>query len=429
MSSLLQHALLKRSEETKDKLLIKLLDSLICSVCHDYMFVPVMTQCGHNYCYDCLTSWFESNNNELSCPQCRASISETPSLNSALQQWLGQLIESSKNDDGEAVRELLRGKESTEKRYKFDKSIDSLFNGIFKTSAIGVVDEDDDGILRCSNCHWELEDDVGDICPHCNSRIRSRMNQHRRGANEDEDEDEDADDYSEEDDEELFDELKLSLERYQSEVRRNVVKLQRNEDELNTGFLVKAETESGRPFYFSSYSLYVANDWTLHDAERARRARLVQDLEDGHLRRSQHSAGSTPGRFEDRYEGTDISDDDEASYEAPYDDEEGERSGYDEPAGIVDLEAEVEDNSENESEDSGRNSDYYEQNDDGFVSGDSLDDEPVEQEPEHSDDLAEFSDESQEHSESSQEGRGSDKSSSRKRKRFQVVIDSDDEES
>lgn len=424
MSSFLQHALLKGSEETKDKLLIKLLDSLICSVCHDYMFVPVMTQCGHNYCYDCLTSWFESNNNELSCPQCRASISETPGLNSVLQQWLGLLMDSLEEKDGKGFQELLHSKESNEKSYKFDKNNDTLFNGIFKTSAIGVVDEDDDGILRCSNCHWELEDDVGDICPHCNSRIRSRMPQSRHGANEEEDED----DYSEEDDEELVDELKLSLERYHSEVRRNVARLRGSQDITNTGFLVKDETEGGTPFYISSYSLYVGNDWTLHDAERGRRARLVQNLEGGSASWTYNSADPASDHYEDGYEGTDISDDLDAPDEESLDDEE-DQPGYDDHAGVVDLEAEVEDNSEEESRDSGHDSDFYEQNDEGFVSGDSLDDEPVEEEPEQSDDLEVHADESQESSDESQRQRNSGTPSSRKRKRFQVVIDSDEDES
>lgn len=425
MTSFLQHALLKGNEETKDKLLIKLLDSLICSICHDYMFVPVMTQCGHNYCYDCLTSWFESNNNELSCPQCRAGISETPGLNSVLQQWLGLLMDSLEEKDGKGFQELLHTKESSQKSYKFDKNNDSLFNGIFKTSAVGVVDEDDDGILRCSNCHWELEDDVGDICPHCNSRIRSRMSQSRHGANEEDDED----DYSEEDDEELIDELKLSLERYHSEVKRNVARLRGSQDISNTGFLVKDETEGGTPFYFSSYSLYVGNDWTLHDAERGRRVRLVQNLEGGSSRRTYNSADSASDHCEDGYEGTDISDDLDAPDEESLDEDEDDQPGYDDHSAIVDLEAEVEDNSGEESRDSGHDSDFYEQNDEGFVSGDSLDDEALEEEPEQSDDLEVRAEESQELSDESQRQLQSETPSSRKRKRFQVVIDSDEDES
>ncbi|SCU97395.1 LADA_0H06062g1_1 [Lachancea dasiensis] len=142
------------------------------------MYVPVMTTCGHNYCYDCLSNWLVSNNaNELTCPQCRTPLKDAPSLNSALQELLNTVIEICGLND---THDLLRGQSITQ--YKEDYENETLFKNVFKNTAVAVVD-DDDGVARCSNCHWEVE---GDVCPHCSARMRNRSREY------DEDEDEEA---------------------------------------------------------------------------------------------------------------------------------------------------------------------------------------------------------------------------------------------
>lgn len=181
MASSLCDFLVRKSSKSQGKVLFKVLETLTCSICHEYMYVPMMTQCGHNYCYDCLFAWFESNaEEELSCPQCRASVINTPSLNSALQQWLHavfEVLEEEEDDDEdekELIAQMMEARRKCEQHYKQDEKKDNLFDSLFKNTAVGIVDKDDDGILRCSNCHWELEDDEDDVCPHCSFRIRGR---------------------------------------------------------------------------------------------------------------------------------------------------------------------------------------------------------------------------------------------------------------
>lgn len=148
--------------------MIKLLESLICTICHDYMHVPVMTTCGHNYCYSCISHWLVSNNaTELTCPQCRVSIKEPPALNSALQQLCGTIADEIQDENSTIVTTRIE----CIAQYKKDVSTGNMFHNVFGNTAIAVVD-DDDGVARCSNCHWEVE---GDVCPHCNSRMRNRM--------------------------------------------------------------------------------------------------------------------------------------------------------------------------------------------------------------------------------------------------------------
>lgn len=443
MISVLQAGLLKRDQTIKDKVLINLLQSLICSICHDPMFVPVMTQCGHNYCYDCLSSWFESNSRELSCPQCRSSVSDPPSLNSVLQQWLANIIEliGSEGND-EEFQVLLKEKERCEKSYKFDEKHE-LFGGIFKSSAIGVVDEDDDGILRCSNCHWELEDDVGDVCPHCDSRIRSRMPQPRRGG-ESEDDDEDQDESlgeQSETDSAVEDEMSQSLASYKLRVAELVDAARRDRPRSHKNFLTTGTSRAGVPYYFPTYALYLSNDYSLSEEERSRRVELAGSLEEEF---QDHSPRAHRRYDANQYEDDEVSEDSD-HIDMDYDDDrddmdEEDQMRRDDPEGIIDLEAEV-DEDENENEGSGssgseHDSDYYEKHDGGFASGDSLDDAPVGedalQDEDDDEDRYEDEDEDGQDGQDGQEEENSEDSEdnqehSRRRKRFHVVLDSEDE--
>ncbi|QLL34716.1 hypothetical protein HG536_0H00910 [Torulaspora globosa] len=190
----LAELLFRKSEECQKEVLLKVIDSLICSICQDYMYVPMMIQCGHNYCYGCLSAWFNSNpEEELSCPHCRGNVVNMPCLNSALQQLLQTVIEASSAGKGDKIddsklKKVLDAKKLCEDEYRKDFKGDQLFRGVFRNTAVGIADEEDDGILRCSNCHWELEDDEDDVCPHCNLRIRSRARPARASPSESEEE-------------------------------------------------------------------------------------------------------------------------------------------------------------------------------------------------------------------------------------------------
>eukprot|EP00762_Andalucia_godoyi_P004253 ANDGO_05492.mRNA.1 RING finger protein 5 len=45
-----------------------------CSICLDTASEPVVTVCGHLFCWPCLFRWFESHPTNTSCPVCKASI-------------------------------------------------------------------------------------------------------------------------------------------------------------------------------------------------------------------------------------------------------------------------------------------------------------------------------------------------------------------
>uniref|UniRef100_A0A671LJI0 RING-type domain-containing protein n=1 Tax=Sinocyclocheilus anshuiensis TaxID=1608454 RepID=A0A671LJI0_9TELE len=54
----------------------------ICTICMDLLRDPVTIPCGHNYCLECIKSYWEQKNQKLcSCPECRQTFSPRPALN------------------------------------------------------------------------------------------------------------------------------------------------------------------------------------------------------------------------------------------------------------------------------------------------------------------------------------------------------------
>lgn len=178
--------ILTQKKKFQKLIVFNLLEACQCGICHEFLSVPMMISCGHNYCYRCLKNWFMTNvNKELNCPNCRESVVNEPCLNLMIEQTLASLFEVLKarkkkmfkeEKERADLDELLRERFDDSFYHKNDKNQGTLFDGVFKNSAVAIADADDDGIPRCSNCHWELEpEDMEDenICPHCHARIRN----------------------------------------------------------------------------------------------------------------------------------------------------------------------------------------------------------------------------------------------------------------
>eukprot|EP00942_MAST-04A_sp_MAST-4A-sp1_P014394 g14394.t1 len=50
-----------------------ILPEFTCNVCKELMYEPVTTNCGHNFCRDCLVMWMEKRK-KYSCPTCRNKV-------------------------------------------------------------------------------------------------------------------------------------------------------------------------------------------------------------------------------------------------------------------------------------------------------------------------------------------------------------------
>ena len=47
-----------------------------CSICMDTAKEPVVTKCGHLYCWPCIYDWMEEKNHNTECPICKNPISK-----------------------------------------------------------------------------------------------------------------------------------------------------------------------------------------------------------------------------------------------------------------------------------------------------------------------------------------------------------------
>lgn len=387
MSDPLHTLVLHRSEKTKNKILSKLLDTTICSICHDYMFVPMTTECGHSYCYTCLKTWFSSDTNRggLSCPECRAIVNRIPIVNTALQSWLNNTLDilGVKKNDDDRYKKLMSAQSAEVRTYQDDKKADDLFGNIFKSSAQAIADESDDGIIRCSNCLWELDvDEDTNECPNCSARIRNGI---PRGNGTSESTREDLynrDEYSEGEYEEIEDELRNT-----GIVTRNgrIEPAHLPEGYEEDDFSYDDEDEdtpisgSRRQHAASRFSsANMRSRLSLHDDEAEEED--DDDNDSGHSIAEQEEAGDYDNEERDSDLDSFIADDDEVLEE--------------EPEEVQEIRSSAEDDN--------HDSDFYEKQPDSFVSGDSLDDE------------------------SSAEEHGT---SPKRQKRFRIVLDeSDDEE-
>lgn len=148
------------------------------------MYVPFITKCGHNFCYECITSWLDTNQ---SCPTCRAVVEDIPYLNIPLQSVLSTILEYCGKIDEEKTREFHEEKRSRIAYYQKDVENKNLFKKIFKRLGGRKLIDHSDGIDRCSQCHWEVH---GNICENCGTRLVSRF------ADDSEEQDEDEEDSS-----------------------------------------------------------------------------------------------------------------------------------------------------------------------------------------------------------------------------------------
>ncbi len=51
---------------------------IICRVCVRPLFEPYTIECGHTFCYGCLSRWFERDRTKKTCPDCRAETTRAP---------------------------------------------------------------------------------------------------------------------------------------------------------------------------------------------------------------------------------------------------------------------------------------------------------------------------------------------------------------
>ncbi|KAI5953478.1 PSH1 [Candida jiufengensis] len=164
-------------------LLLKITNSLECSICSEVMIAPMTVECGHTFCYECLHQWFK---NKINCPTCRHKIQLKPVLNLQLDEIcknIGELIIDLNLDSN--IESFKKRKIEGYLAYESHLKQKRIFGEIFTNCTFTMLDNSD-GVPRCGNCNWEAH---GSVCLHCGSRFRT--------PNSDDEEDEEDDEFYE----------------------------------------------------------------------------------------------------------------------------------------------------------------------------------------------------------------------------------------
>ncbi|XP_060648462.1 uncharacterized protein LOC132786084 [Drosophila nasuta] len=60
----------------------------VCPICHDAYNSPIILECGHIFCDECVQTWFKR---EQTCPMCRAKVSDDPAFQDGSTTFFYQL--------------------------------------------------------------------------------------------------------------------------------------------------------------------------------------------------------------------------------------------------------------------------------------------------------------------------------------------------
>ncbi|PYH47454.1 uncharacterized protein BP01DRAFT_216303 [Aspergillus saccharolyticus JOP 1030-1] len=142
-----------------------------CGVCIRPLYEPYTLACGHTFCYSCLTSWFVGGRHNKTCPDCRAPVKAQPApaylVRAVVQMFTSQpeLLDKGETTDEHQRHHNEESERLERDRQNTDPKAGGLFRGTFNKPRISQpIMDDDDNIMRCPHCAWELEDDE---CIHC----------------------------------------------------------------------------------------------------------------------------------------------------------------------------------------------------------------------------------------------------------------------
>ncbi|KAK5951577.1 E3 ubiquitin ligase [Knufia fluminis] len=159
------------SVQTLQKHIEDMRSLVMCKICLKPFYEPYILSCGHTYCYGCLNNWFngsaERRRNNKNCPDCRTVVKVQPAPNYLLRDMTHMFIGRIELlPEDESVEEHNRDKDEEASVLIKDRMGPGLFRGIFKNGAhrslmpYGPIRDHEDGVMRCPECHWEIEDGI-----------------------------------------------------------------------------------------------------------------------------------------------------------------------------------------------------------------------------------------------------------------------------
>ncbi|KAI8813630.1 hypothetical protein BJ742DRAFT_437843 [Cladochytrium replicatum] len=124
---------------------------------------PHVIDCGHSYCYTCLSLWLKKSR---SCPSCRAVVKALPVRNRALLECVEAHISRMEPAAAETARSRVRREQEN------FRNLVSPWSEIMPFGLADPIDDEADQVLRCPMCTWEV---VDGLCVNCGAAYGGNM--------------------------------------------------------------------------------------------------------------------------------------------------------------------------------------------------------------------------------------------------------------
>ncbi|KAI8808890.1 hypothetical protein BJ742DRAFT_254076 [Cladochytrium replicatum] len=125
-----------------------------CTICMEPFAEPHVIDCGHSYCYTCLSLWLKKSR---SCPSCRAVVTAIPVRNRALLECVEAHLSRMEPAAADMAKSRVRREQENFRR------LVSPWGEILPLGP-DPIDDQADQVLRCPMCTWEV---VDGLCVNC----------------------------------------------------------------------------------------------------------------------------------------------------------------------------------------------------------------------------------------------------------------------
>nr|OQO20241.1 hypothetical protein B0A51_11974 [Rachicladosporium sp. CCFEE 5018] len=149
---------------------------ITCKMCYRFLTEPYSLACGHTYCYICLDAWLVTQKKQT-CPDCRAVVRFQPTPSFIVREMTiifttrPELL-SAEEDLAEHVHFASEAAARVvSDKAKGTQNESGLFSGIFTDAGRlrrTALHDPGDGVERCRNCLWEIEDGE---CTNCGQPV------------------------------------------------------------------------------------------------------------------------------------------------------------------------------------------------------------------------------------------------------------------
>lgn len=159
--------------QTLEKSLDDLRAIVTCRICIRPLYEPYTIACGHTFCYGCLRQWFDRDPRRKTCPDCRTVVSREPAPSYLLRDITqifvtrAELLPPGENTDDHRQFQQQEANTIEQDKGRGSSVGQGLFGGRFRGNLprhVPVIRDEEDGVERCPQCTWELEDGACERC-------------------------------------------------------------------------------------------------------------------------------------------------------------------------------------------------------------------------------------------------------------------------